>query len=183
MHGIAPEDLGVKGCLLIYRRRGQDMPLAQPPVNATLDQIAKTEAIRQKMLHLAQEKYLFRFQDRRVSTGLLIEDGRLVGLKLAETKVEGRKAEPLYEGGDAKSMLARVAAIRQSGVNLIVLLALSDSGHPAYEVKHAEAIASLGCPVFACTPDQFPSMMASALTGKDLMSWAAEEDIALIRGS
>jgi Mg-chelatase subunit ChlD len=89
----------------------------------------------------------------------------------------------LYEGGDAKSMLARVAAIKQSGVNLIVLLALSDSGHPAYEAKHAEAIASLGCPVFACTPDQFPSMMASALTGKDLRSWAAEEDIALIRGS
>jgi hypothetical protein len=37
--------------------------------------------------------------------------------------------------------------------------------------------------VFACTPDQFPSMMASALTGKDLRSWAAEEEIALIRGS
>ncbi len=89
----------------------------------------------------------------------------------------------LYEGGDAKSMLARAAAIKQSGVNLIVLLALSDSGHPAYEAKLAEGIASLGCPVFACTPDQFPSMMASALTGKDLRSWAAEEDIALIRGS
>lgn len=89
----------------------------------------------------------------------------------------------LYEGGDAKSMLARAAAIKQSGVNLIVLLALSDSGHPAYEAKHAEAIASLGCPVFACTPDQFPPMMASALTGKDLRSWAAEEDVALIRGS
>jgi Mg-chelatase subunit ChlD len=89
----------------------------------------------------------------------------------------------LYEGGDSKSMLARAAAIKQSGVNFIVLLALSDSGQPAYEAKHAEAIASLGCPVFACTPDQFPSMMASALTGKDLRSWAAEEDIALIRGS
>lgn len=89
----------------------------------------------------------------------------------------------LYEGGDAASMLARAAAIKQSGVNLIVLLALSDSGHPAYEPKHAESIASLGCPVFACTPDQFPSMMACALTGKDLGSWAAEEDIALIRGS
>jgi hypothetical protein len=63
------------------------------------------------------------------------------------------------------------------------LLALSDSGHAAYEAKHAEGIASLGCPVFACTPDQFPSMMASALTGKDLTSWAAEEEIALIRGS
>ena len=95
IHGIVPEDLGVKGCLLIYRRRGQDMPLAQPPENATPDQIAKTEAIRQKMLRLAQEKYLFRVQDRRVPTGLLVEDGRLVGLKVAETKVEGRKAEPI----------------------------------------------------------------------------------------
>src|SRR6266436_1054175 len=95
MQGIAPEDLGVKGCLLIYRRRGQDMPLAQPPENATPDQIAKTEAIRQKMLRLAQEKYLFRVQDRRVATGLLIEDGRLVGLKVAETTVKGRSAEPL----------------------------------------------------------------------------------------
>jgi Mg-chelatase subunit ChlD len=89
----------------------------------------------------------------------------------------------LYEGGDASAMLARAAAIKQSGVNLIVLLALSDSGHPTYESKHAGAIASLGCPVFACTPDQFPSMMACALTKKDLQSWAAEQDIALIRGA
>jgi Mg-chelatase subunit ChlD len=89
----------------------------------------------------------------------------------------------LFEGGDAKSMLARAAAIKQTGVNLIVLLALSDSGHPAYEAKHAEALAGLGCPLFACTPDQFPSMMACALTGRDLHSWAAEQDVALIRGS
>jgi hypothetical protein len=89
----------------------------------------------------------------------------------------------LYEGGDAKSMLARASAMKQSGVNVIVLLALSDSGHPAYEAKHAEAFASFGCPVFACTPDHFPSMMASALTGKDLQSWAAQEDVALIRGN
>ena len=89
----------------------------------------------------------------------------------------------LFEGGDAKSMLARAAAIKQSGVNLIVLLALSDSGHPAFEAKHAEVFASFGCPVFACTPDQFPSMMACALTGKDLHAWAADQDVGLIRGS
>jgi len=40
-------------------------------------------------------------------------------------------------------MLARAAAIKQSGVGLIVLLALSDSGHSAYEAKHAEGIATL----------------------------------------
>jgi VWA domain containing CoxE-like protein len=88
----------------------------------------------------------------------------------------------LYEGGNAEAMLARAAAIKQSVVNLIVLLALSDGGHPAYNADHATAIATLGCPVFGCTPDQFPSMMAAALTGKDLRVWAAEADIALIRG-
>jgi ferredoxin/flavodoxin---NADP+ reductase len=94
-HGIKPEDLGVKGCLLIYRRREQDMPLAQPPDNATPEQMAKTEQVRQKMLRLARDRYLFRFQDRRLSTGLLVENGRLVGLKVVETKIEGRKAEPI----------------------------------------------------------------------------------------
>src|SRR6201984_538059 len=94
-HGIKPEELGVKGCLLIYRRREQDMPLAQPPENATSDQISKTEMVRQKMLRLARDKYLFRFQDRRVTTGIVVENGRLVGLKLAETKVEGRKGAPI----------------------------------------------------------------------------------------
>jgi ferredoxin/flavodoxin---NADP+ reductase len=94
-HGIRPEELGVKGCLLIYRRREQDMPLAQPPDNATPEQVAKTETVRQKMLRLAREKYLFRFQERRMTTGLIVEEGRLAGLRVAETKVEGRRADPV----------------------------------------------------------------------------------------
>jgi ferredoxin/flavodoxin---NADP+ reductase len=94
-HGIKPEELGVKGCLLIYRRREQDMPLAQPPDGATPEQIAKTEQVRLKMLRLARDRYLFRIQDRRVATGLVVENGSLAGLKVAETKVEGRKAEPI----------------------------------------------------------------------------------------
>ena len=94
-NGIKPEELGVKGCLLIYRRREQDMPLAQPPDNATPDQVAKTEMVRQKMLRLAQSKYLFRIQDRRLTTGIIVQDGRLSGLKVVETKIEGRKAEPI----------------------------------------------------------------------------------------
>ena len=94
-HGIKPEDLGVKGCLLIYRRREQDMPLAQPPDNATPEQIAKTEQVRLKMLRLARDRYLFRVQDRRLTTGLIVENDRVVGLRVAETKIEGRKAEPI----------------------------------------------------------------------------------------
>jgi len=94
-HGIDPQSLGVKGCLLIYRRREQDMPLAQPPDGATPEQIGKTEQVRQKMLRLARDKYLFRVQDRRLTTGLVVENGRLAGLRVAETKIEGRKAEPI----------------------------------------------------------------------------------------
>jgi ferredoxin/flavodoxin---NADP+ reductase len=93
--GVDPASLGVQGCLLIYRRREQDMPMAQPPDNATPEQIAKTEMVRQKMLRLARDRYLFRFQDRRLTTGLVVENGRVVGLKVAETKIEGRKAEPI----------------------------------------------------------------------------------------
>jgi ferredoxin/flavodoxin---NADP+ reductase len=93
--GIKPEELGIKGCLLIYRRREQDMPLAQSPDNATPEQVAKTEMVRRKILRLARDKFLFRFEDRRLTTGIVVENGRLVGLRLAETKIEGRKAEPI----------------------------------------------------------------------------------------
>jgi len=77
----------------------------------------------------------------------------------------------LYEGGDAAAMLARVAALKQSGVNVIVLLALSDDGHPGYHASHAEQIAAMDCPVFACTPDQFPDLMTAALTRQDIHQW------------
>lgn len=88
----------------------------------------------------------------------------------------------LYEGGNAESMLARIASLKQSGAKVIVLLALSDDGHPAYNNDHAVKIASMHCPVFGCTPDQFPDLMAVALTGRDIEQWAASKDIALVRG-
>ncbi len=83
----------------------------------------------------------------------------------------------LYEGGDPESMLRRAASLIRSGVRLIVLLALSDDGTPAYEHRHAASLAALGAPVFACTPDQFPEMLAAALEGRDVRAWAAEQDI------
>ncbi len=87
----------------------------------------------------------------------------------------------LYEGGNAESMLGRIAHLKSLGVNVIVLLALSDDGHAAYDVRHAGKIAAMNCPVFACTPDQFPAMMATVLVGQDIAQWAATNDIALIR--
>jgi Mg-chelatase subunit ChlD len=105
---------------------------------------------------------------------------------------EGLIAEPtrshlvlvsdLYEGGNAEEMLARARAITGAGVNVIVLLALNDDGKPGYDANHAAAFAAMGCPVFACTPDEFPDLMATALQRGDIGAWAAARDIALIRG-
>jgi hypothetical protein len=69
----------------------------------------------------------------------------------------------------------------RSGVNLIVLLALSDDGRPAFDHNHAQAFAALGAPVFACTPDQFPDLMATALTRQDTSAWAASNGITVVR--
>ena len=66
-------------------------------------------------------------------------------------------------------------------MNVIALLALSDSGRPGYDPRNAEAFAALGVPVFACTPDQFPALMAAALRREDIAAWAAREDIKLAR--
>ncbi len=85
----------------------------------------------------------------------------------------------LEEGGDEKQMIQRAASLIRKGVNLITLVALSDEGRPYYDQKLAGIMYELGSPVFACTPDQFPDLMAAALKRQDLTQWAAQNDIAL----
>ncbi len=87
----------------------------------------------------------------------------------------------LYEGGNAEEMLARARTLASAGVNVIALLALNDDGRPAYDPRHAAAFAAFGCPVFACTPHQFPDLMATALKRQDIWAWAAAQDIKLVR--
>ncbi|MFD8149073.1 VWA domain-containing protein [Streptomyces sp. NPDC059708] len=74
----------------------------------------------------------------------------------------------LYEGGIRDEMLKRVAAMKAAGVEFVALLALSDEGAPAYDHEHAAALAALGAPAFACTPDLFPEVMAAALEKRPL---------------
>lgn len=85
----------------------------------------------------------------------------------------------LYEGGDARRMQQRMEEIVQSGVQLIVLLALNDDGSPSYDRQHAHFLAGLGVPVFACTPDLFPELMAAAISKRDLKQWAGENEVVL----
>jgi Mg-chelatase subunit ChlD len=83
----------------------------------------------------------------------------------------------LYEGGVEAELLKRAGALVASGVQLIVLLALSDEGAPAYDHALAAKLAALGAPSFACTPDRFPDLMAAAINRQDIAQWAAKAGI------
>ncbi len=69
----------------------------------------------------------------------------------------------LYEGGNADLMQRRIADLVTSGVQVIVLLALSDEGAPAHDHVQAAALTALGATVMATTPDEFPQVLADAL--------------------
>ena len=87
----------------------------------------------------------------------------------------------LFEGGVERDLLRRVSQLVGAGVTVIVLLALSDRGAPAFDHALAARVAALGAPAFACTPDHFPGLMATAIERRDVGRWAAEQGIALER--
>ena len=87
-HGVEAAALGVKNGILVYRRRGEDMPLAQIPPGAGPEKIAKTQEVRARILHKAQEKYLFEFRPNLAPVAPLIEGDQLVGLRFLRTQVE-----------------------------------------------------------------------------------------------
>lgn len=87
----------------------------------------------------------------------------------------------LIEGGVEDELLKRAATILAGGVQLIALLALSDEGAPGFDQRIAARLAALGAPAFACTPDNFPDLMAAAIQRRDLNQWAAERGVVTAR--
>ena len=85
----------------------------------------------------------------------------------------------LYEGGDEAGMRKRAAELAAAGVQVVVLLALNDEGAPSYDHGNAQFFSNLGIPVFACSPDNFPDLMAAALSKQDIAMWAAKEEMVL----
>lgn len=88
----------------------------------------------------------------------------------------------LYEGGDRDDLLRRCAAMASAGVQVVALLALSDDGAPSYDHDNAAALAELGVPAFACTPDLFPDLMAAAIERRDLTAWAGAQGLVAVGG-
>lgn len=89
----------------------------------------------------------------------------------------------LFEGGNAEEMVARAAEIVGSGVQMVCLLALNDDGPPCFDEGNAARLAGLGVPAFACTPDQFPELVAAAIRRADLVLWAARNGVVTKAGS
>lgn len=83
----------------------------------------------------------------------------------------------LYEGGNENAMLKKAASIKNSGVQLIALLALDDQGAPQFDKSVASKFSVLNIPAFACSPDQFPSLMAAAIKKESINDWMAREGI------
>jgi hypothetical protein len=75
-------------------------------------------------------------------------------------------------------MLRRAATMIANGVQVIVLLALDDSGAPSYDRQNAAKLATMGAPCFTCTPGLLPELMATAIKRGNLDRCAAEAEIA-----
>ncbi len=74
----------------------------------------------------------------------------------------------LYEGGNRNALLRRISELKESGVNLIVLLAISDRGTPCYDENLAEKIGGMDVPCFACPPERLPELLEAALKKRPL---------------
>ncbi|MEM9149273.1 MAG: VWA domain-containing protein [Cyanobacteria bacterium P01_F01_bin.3] len=86
----------------------------------------------------------------------------------------------LYEGGNNTSLIKRMASLVASGVQVIALLALNDEGAPCFDHQNAATFAAMDIPAFACTPDQFPDLMAAAISRQDIGQWAAKQEIVVV---
>jgi hypothetical protein len=75
----------------------------------------------------------------------------------------------LYEGGVEAGLLSKLQDLKESGVVVLVLLAISDSGVPSYDERLGRKVANLGIPCFACSPSKLPELIGGAVKGADLM--------------
>ncbi len=87
-HGLSWDKLGLQGATLFYRRRLEDMPLAEIPEGADAERAQKFEVTRRKILEKAMQKYCFAVSPLRAPVALLVEGGRLAGLRFQRTRVE-----------------------------------------------------------------------------------------------
>jgi len=80
----------------------------------------------------------------------------------------------LMEGGNRGGMLRNLQEMKDSGVIVVCLLAISSDGQPYYDSQMAGKISSMGIPCFACNPEKLPLLLERVLKGLDLNSFQEE---------
>ena len=78
----------------------------------------------------------------------------------------------LEEGGNRAGLLRRLTQMKEDGVIVICLLAISDDGKPYYDSNMAQRIASQGIPCFAAAPQMLPRLLEKAMKNEDLSEFA-----------
>jgi NADPH-dependent glutamate synthase beta subunit-like oxidoreductase len=84
-------DLGLKGCTMIYRRTAREMPLASFKDGADEASKQKTMDVREKLMANVMKKFLCQFRPNTLPKSVVMENGRVVGLRVVTSKSEGRK--------------------------------------------------------------------------------------------
>ena len=74
----------------------------------------------------------------------------------------------LYENGNVGALLARLRDLKDDGVTVVCLLAITDSGKPSYNIDLAQKISNLAIPCFACSPQKLPLLLECILHHRDL---------------
>lgn len=74
----------------------------------------------------------------------------------------------LDEYGSRNGLLTKIQELKDSGVTVIVLLAIADGGKAYYDKTTASEIAKMSVPCFACPPERLPELLAGALMKHDL---------------
>ena len=80
----------------------------------------------------------------------------------------------LMEGGNRGGMLRNLEDMKEAGVTVVCLLAISGDGQPYYDTQMAGKIASMGIPCFACNPEKLPLLLERVLKNLDLSSFQEE---------
>lgn len=93
--GLTIDQIGLKGCKIYYRRRIIDMPLSAIDENSTEDEKLKGQQVRQKIVKLAEDKYLFKVVECHSPVEAIIKDDKVAGMVMRKNEIKDGKVIPI----------------------------------------------------------------------------------------
>ena len=99
-HGLKYADLAIKPCKLFYRRRVIDMPLSDVPPDAPRSAGTDAQRARQDPRKSACASFSSSFRSCGCPTGVIVENGRMVGVKFSRTEVADGQVRTIPDTGE-----------------------------------------------------------------------------------